>query len=165
MNEYILTALGVAFAAAAVTALAPEGKGGGLSRHIKLLTSLALLCTLISPLLSFAGKLSELSKDPPSFSVGADTYDDILKEKLNAAGAADAAALIKDDLCTCFGIKESNITVEVGTAPDTEVFTITKVRVFLSGAAITVSPYEVEERVKELTGSDCFCNIGKKGGE
>lgn len=165
MNEYILTALGVAFAAAAVTALAPEGKGGGLSRHIKLLTSLALLCTLISPLLSFAGRLSELAKNPPSFSVGADAYEDLLREKLNDAGAADAAALIKDDLCTSFGIREGNITVEVRSDPDADVFTIISVRVFLSGAAITVSPYEVEARVNELTGATCICNIGKKGGK
>ena len=160
MNEYILTALGVAFAAAAVTALAPEGNGGGLSRHIKLLTSHALLCTLISPLLNFAGRLSELAKSPPSFSVGVSNNDDLLKEKLNEAGTAEVAELIKDDLCGGFGIKEKNIRVEVSADKEAETFTIVSVRVFLSGAAVTVSPYEVEARVSELTGAKCFCNIG-----
>lgn len=164
MNEYILTALGVAFAAAAVTALSPEGKGGGLSRHIKLLTSLALLCTLISPLPALAGRLSELSKAPPSFSVNADGTKDLLKEKLNEAGSKEAAMLIRDDLCGFFGIAQKNITVDVEADGSAEVFTIVSVKVFLSGAAVTVSPYEVEARVTELVGAPCRCDIGKKGG-
>lgn len=164
MNEYILTALGVAFAAAAVTALAPEGKGGGLSRHIKLLTSLALLCTLISPLLNLAGRLSELAKDPPSFSVSADGMKDLLREKLNEAGSEEAALLIRDDLCSAFGIAEKNITVEVEADRSADVFTVSSVKVFLSGAAVTVSPYEIEARVTETVGAPCRCDIGKKGG-
>ena len=50
--------------------------------------------------------------------------------------------------------------MEVSADKEAETFTIVSVKVFLSGAAVTVSPYEVEARVSELTGAKCFCNIG-----
>ncbi len=160
MKEYILTALGVAFAAAAVTALTPEGKNGSLAGHVKLLTSLALLCTLITPVMSFAESLVSFSRSPPTVTVGGIEPDDALRDKLNTLGAEEAAAFIKETLCDEFGIKDSNVSVTVITDAAAESFTIQSVTVKLSGIAVTVDPRKIEARIEELTAAECFCTLG-----
>ena len=54
MKVYIISVVAVSLVASALILLAPEGKGGGISKHLRLLTSLCILAVISEPLISFS---------------------------------------------------------------------------------------------------------------
>ena len=69
MKIYIISIAAVSVVASFVVLLAPEGKSGGISKFLKLLTSLCILAVISDPLISFSKSI--LSSKPKNI---ADTF-------------------------------------------------------------------------------------------
>ncbi len=62
MKDYLLTLIAASLVAVLVGILSPDGERGGIAKHMKLLTSLFLVCVLISPLQSGIEGLQRLMR-------------------------------------------------------------------------------------------------------
>jgi hypothetical protein len=102
MKEYIISLITAALLASLIGLLSPQGEGGGLSRHLRLLTSLFLLCVLLSPAVDL---LLSLKNDPLGGALFPDgvpsqkeEYQQSLDEALSSATGTYLAALLTDAL-------------------------------------------------------------------
>lgn len=164
MKAYILSVVGVSLIAAMLILLTPDGKGGSLGKHIKLLTSLALLCVIIKPFLSFAKSLSDTNIDKFKDSIleGTETgglYEGIFYESLSDMSADKLEKELKDIISKKFGIDNEDININAEYRIEENSVSFVRINVILSGGAIFKSPYEIEAYVKELTGIECKCSL------
>ena len=164
MNEitaYILSLIATVFVATLVGILAPSGDGG-LARHLRLLTSLVLICVLISPALSLAEGVRDLLDGNFNFEgdagVGED-YSSALEESMNAASKQYFVQMLTQTLAERFSIAEDDIRCRVEWAGEGENLRPMRVTVVLSGRAIWKNPAEIEEYVTSLLGCKCVSAI------
>lgn len=161
MKAYILSLTGAALIAAAVTVLAPDGKGGGISKHIRLLTALALLCVITAPAVKFVGSL--FSYDLPGLTEIADSADGytaqerLFYESLSAMSCQSLENELKTLIMSRFNIREGDVTVRAEYATGEGTVEVNRIVVTLSGTAVFRSPYEIEEYIETLAGVDCDC--------
>ena len=160
MQSYFLALISTAFLAALVGLLAP---GGGLAKYIKLLTSLLLLCVLLSPIqdaipalqafLNGEWELPEL--DLPN----EDSYKEELNQALEGASTLYFTQMLTQTLQAEFAIDAEDLRCDVRWSTENEALRPTRVTVILSGRAIWKDPEAIERFVKELLECDCVCAI------
>ena len=146
--------IGAAVVIAAVTLFLPDGE---LSKFVRLLSSLALLCTIALPAVDFFrpdnidelfGSLTEGIEDD----LGAeDKYYDILTE----LGCDELEARLTELVCEKFGIAEGDIEIGIEAEESDGSFCPRRVTVGLFGAAVLKDPYEIEEFIEPLLACDC----------
>lgn len=160
MKIYILSIVGAALLCAAVTSLSPDGKEGGILKHVRLLTALALLCVIIGPLVSFVGTLTDADFNNIVDIPTDDLYgqgERIFIEKLSKMNADSLGNEIQKRLVSEFDLDENDVSVRVNYEASDEGVRFTRVLVTLSGKAIFRSPYEIEAYVTGVTGLACDC--------
>lgn len=157
MREYLLSVVAAAIAVGAVTALVPEGEGGGLRRHVSFVGALCVLAILISPVGELMSFLSDLSFH--GFGVAGDStkseYEEIHAEYLQYASAENLSDSVAEVLCDRFGIpsEQCRVRVRVGSRDGRAV--AEQVTVILSGGALLRDPYEIEGFISDLLGCEC----------
>ena len=154
MKAYLITLLGAAVLAAAVGILAPEGSNGGVGRHVRLLSSLVVLCVIAAPLpralagiRSFSIGLSEKTADMEQ-SFGSRSQD-----ALNGASHAYLAQALRANIAETFSLRQEEVTCAIrweegGERP-------ASVTLILSGSARFHDPHELEQYVSDLLGCPC----------
>lgn len=164
MNEihaYILSLIATVFAVTLVGILAPGGDGGS-ARHLRLLTSLVLICVLISPALSLAEGVRDLLDGNFAFEddagVGED-YSSALRESMNATSKHYFVQMLTQTLAERFFIAEDDIRCRVEWKTEGENLRPTLVTVVLSGRAIWKNTAEIEQYVTSLLGCECISAI------
>lgn len=165
MREYIIGLLALAVCCAVVELLSPEGEGGGIARHIKLMTGLCLLCVLATPIVSLlrAGadlpaRLEAALSDWLSIRDQADKdFSDRWQEEYEQLDVTFASQTIAGMLQDKFLIAAGDISVEV--VPDESQSLISHVRVALSGRAIWQNTHEIEAFIGETLGCECIIYI------
>lgn len=155
MQQYLMGLFTLALCCAVVELLAPAGEGGGIARHIKLMSALCLLCTLISPLISLlqnGGELARIWED--WFKGWTDTdenteqWEDRWQEESEQLDITYAEQVVAEMICTKFGLEAENVQVELisdGT-------TVREARVALTGKAIWVDTHRMEAYIKDTFG-------------
>lgn len=160
IKAYILSIFATALLITVADILAPSG--GGASKHLKLVTSLAFICVLISPTVSLAERLKEFANGNWELGIEEDIedhYSSQLQNALDDASFAYFEGMLKQTLCEQFAIAEDDLRVRVEwTGEDTEVRP-KKVTVILSGKAIWKDPAKIEEYVTSLLDCDCVSAI------
>lgn len=157
MREYLLSVVTAAIAVGAVTALMPEGEGGGLRRHVSFVGALCVLAILISPvgeLMSFLGDLSFRGFG----TVGDGTkseYEEIYAEYLQYALAENLSDSVAAMLCDRFDIPPEQCRVRVRVGSRDGRAAAEQVTVILSGSALLRDPYEIEGFISDLLGCEC----------
>ena len=154
MKEYLFSVLGASLAAVAVIHLLPDGAKS--AKQLRLLVSLALLCTVAAP-------LSSLTVDGVSDFFSSITesgrVDTGAEEKYYSAltelSSAELESLLRTRISSELSLNAHDLTVTVEAEERDGVFCPTRVAVGLSGAAIFADPYEIEELVESLVGCDC----------
>ena len=161
IKTYILSIFATALLITVVDILAPAGTGG-LSRHLKLVTSLVLVCVLISPTIAFAEHIREFADGNWEFDIEGDIedhYSSKLQGALDNASFAYFEGMLKQTLCQEFAIAEDDLRVRVEWAgTDTEMHP-QKVTVILSGKAIWKDPAKIEGYVTSLLNCACVSAI------
>ena len=157
MREYLLSVVAAAIAVGAVTALMPEGEGGGLRRHVSFVGALCVLAILISPvgeLMSFLGDLSFRGFG----TVGDGTkseYEEIYAEYLQYASSENLSDSVAAMLCDRFDIPPEQCRVRVRVGSRDGRAAAEQVTVILSGSALLRDPYEIEGFISDLLGCEC----------
>ncbi len=164
MTQYLMGLFVLGLCCAAVELLAPAGEGGGIARHIKLMSALCLLCVLISPVTTLL-RDGESIKDRlenwvSQWTDGQEMTEDFAdrwqteSERLDAAYAGE---LIAQMLESEFEIAASDVRVELVLAQSGE--TIDEIRVALTGRAIWVDTHKMEAYIHDTFGCDATIYI------
>ena len=158
MQTYLLSLLGGALAAALVGILAPEGA----SRHIRLVSSLFLICVLVAPLPKAIGSVSswfeELEEAADAGESDGGDYAAQLEAAMESASRSYFAQSLTQMLEQRFSIPAGEIRCTVRWQQDEELRP-ERVTLVLSGSAIWKNPAEMEEFVTGLLGCECVTAI------
>lgn len=161
MKTYILSMLAAALVAAVVGILSPSGEGGGISKHMRLLCSLFLLCVLLSPLISVLDALGDLANgsflSPDVELEEEEDYRDRLEGAMDEATRTYFAQMLTECLCDELSLKAGEVRCHV--LWDEEDGTPKKVTVLLSGSAIWQDPKRICSFVTSLLDCECVCAL------
>jgi hypothetical protein len=163
MKTYLLTLIAAALVAALVGILSPEGERGGIGKHMKLLTSLFLICVLIAPLERVIDGLRSLADG--SFEItlpegeGKEDFRTELESSMNSASASYFGEMLTQTLEAQFSIQTGDVRCAVKWENNGENLAPTRVTVYLSGKAIWQDPRAIEAFVGELLGCECITVI------
>ncbi len=162
MKAYLMGLLLASLAAALVGILTPEGERGGIGKHMRLLTSLFLICVLIVPLKgAIEGIRSFLSGEwsLPGNEAENPDYADRVEEALDAASEAYFVQMLVQTLTEEFSISPDDVRCTVSWEKENEAFRPREVRIILSGRAIWQDPRKLEEFTENLLGCPCITAI------
>lgn len=163
MKVYILSVVTVSIVASALVLLAPEGKGGSVSKHLRLLTSLCILAVISDPLISFSKSiLSSSPKDMTHLLTdGLDQIDSeaVFFESISEFSASQLNERLKALICERFSVDSDDIFITSSYTATDEGVLFSSVTVKLSGIAIFKNPRDIESFVTALTGLPCRCEI------
>ena len=159
MKEYIVSLITAALVAALIGVLSPEGEGGGLSRHMRLLCTLFLLCVIVAPLGGALGTLSDALGDtlaPPDANGGsAEDYQAQLDEALSSAAKPYFAELLIKSIEKEFSIPTGEVRCAIRWGEESP----ERISIILSGSAIWQDPAPIEQFVRETIGCECVSAI------
>ena len=158
MVVYFTSVLGAALTVAVVNLLAPESY----AKIIRLISSLLLICVLISPLPSAIKKLADLPDQLEDLSNSASEsspYKEQMEEALNQSSRAYFAQALTQMLEARFEISTGEVRVVIRWTEQDDSTRPERVTVILSGSAKWKNPSEIEEFVSGLLGCDCVSAI------
>ena len=162
IKVYMLSIFATALLITVVDILAPSGTNGGLSKHLKLMTSLVFVCILISPTVSLAERLGEFANGNWEFDIEGDIENHYAEELQNALDDASQdyfEGMLTKTLCEQFEIAEDDIRTHIEWSGEGENLRPQKVTVILSGKAIWKNSAKIEEYVSSLLDCDCVSAI------
>ena len=162
IKVYMLSIFATALLITVVDILAPTGNGGGLSKYLKLVTSLVFVCILISPTVSLAQRLGDFANGNWEFEIEGDVEDHYsaeLQDALDNASKEYFEGMLKQTLCKEFDIAEDDLRVRVEWDGEGEKIRPQKVTLLLSGKAIWKDPAKMEGFVSSLLDCDCVSAI------
>lgn len=159
MKVYFLTLFSASLIAALIGLLTPEGKDGGLLKVVKLLTSLFLVCVLISPVKSMVSGCRSLADGNFSLPGEEDSDADALRreasERLSAASKEYFVQRLTKMLEEKFSVEPGQLRCVVRFGGAEDALYPEKVTVILSGRAIWLDPEPIETYVRSLL--NCVC--------
>lgn len=163
MEAYVITLISASFAATLIGILSPRGEGGGIFAHVKLLTSLFLICVLISPLKSVIQGISDFATgDWESLwgeSDAENDYRDQMNDAMQEASVEYFTQMLTKTLESQFDMESGTVRCFVEWEMREQELRPVQVRVILSGGSIWKDPHAIEAFVSELLGCSCVTAI------
>ena len=162
MQQYLMSLFVLALCCAVVELLSPEGEGGGIARHIRLLSGLCLLLVALAPAASWAeqGRLpwEALSNALDEWTAQSEASGDIFKERWEAQSEqidlTVAAETVAEMIEEHFSLAASDCRVMLETDGHGELL---EVRVALTGRAIWVDARQIQTMIRDTLG--CACTV------
>ena len=158
MKSYLITLLAASLLTILVTLLAPDGERGGISKHVRLIASLFLICTLLSPLQALIRELPRLLEGdwlPDADTTTDDAYKQRLEDAINQASKDYFTDMLAQTLCTELSVQQEDLRCHVRWETGEEMPTPASVTVLLSGGAIWKDPTQICTLVNSLIGCPC----------
>lgn len=163
MGTYLISLIAAALVAALVGILTPEGAGGGIAKHMRLLIALFLLCALISPIKETITSLMDFANGelplPELGDVGEEDYQKALEEAMSTSSKAYLVQLLTQGIEREFSIADGEVRCAVRWNDAKDDLRPTRVTVILSGRAIWCDPAPIEQYVTNLIGCECVTAI------
>ena len=163
MREYIISIVCVCIVGALVCALAPEGEGGGLAKHTRLVYALCLVVVCAAPMRDLMDWLSEFEYEqllPPT--IDTEEYESIFDSAYGDAELDNLGEGIKDILYSKFGIDRASCNVTVRADTDSNGQTkLTQIYITLYGEAIWADTGAIEQYLGSLFGCRVITAIGE----
>jgi hypothetical protein len=159
MTEYVFSIVLFSIASGIVLILVPEGTRQGLKKHLKLITSLCLICILISPMAKLMETISSFDGGDINGIFGTDTegelydkYNEIYQNYLDGGYGENIGEAVKEALYKRFGIAKENARVltEFSDKNGDGVREPRKITIVLSGSAIVKEPDSIKKFVSEV---------------
>lgn len=150
--------LGASLAVALIGILAPEGA----SKHMKLISSLFLICIIVAPLPRALGSAWSVAEDFTARNDGQSDpadYNGQLQEAVNSASKTYFAQTLTQLLEQQFSITPGELRCSIQWTEETEQLQPQKITLILSGSAIWKNPADMEQLVTELLGCECVTAI------
>lgn len=163
MEAYLISLLSAASVAALIGLLTPDGTGGGIARHMRLLISLVLICLLLSPLQGAIDALVGFANGdytlPDIDSTEKNDYQTQMEEALKASSKVYFIQMLTETLEREFSIASGSVRCAVIWNDSAAELSPTRVTVILSGGAIWKDPAPIEEFITSLLGCECVTAI------
>lgn len=163
IKEYLLSVIGASLLAALIGILSPKGEGDGIAKHMRLLTSLFLICVLISPIKTVTEALSGWISGEVSFPWEGEELESDYREQMNEAIESASKEYfintLTETLRTQFSMEAGSVRCQVKWENAGEELRPVRVTVILSGGAIWKNPELIEAFVEELLGCECITAI------
>ena len=164
MKEYLMGLFVLGICCAVVEMLSPDGEGGGIARHIRLLSVLCLLCVLLAPVLTLLQSGESLPEYFRSlldgWSEGAELGEEELahrfQEETERLDIALAEQTVGEMLAEHFSLDATDCRVRLTVD---ESYRITQVRVALRGRAIWSNSHEIEAYIEQTFGCESVIYI------
>lgn len=166
MGHYLISILTAVVVGSVAELLPPDGDGG-MSRSLKLIVSLLILCTVALPLFEVleqgsAGLLDRLDAvlaEVSAAPTAADAYAERTMAYLCEASAEAAEGEIAALLAEQFGLPAAHCRTEVTLSEGAEGIILAGVKVYLSGPAILADAAEIEAYLAALFGGQAIVII------
>ena len=163
IKSYLLTVIGASLLAALISILAPKGKGDGLSKHMRLLTSLFLICVMISPIKGLAETLTGWIGGEITFpweeNEDEENYREQMEGALQSASKEYFTNQLTETVKAYFSMEDGSVRCQIKWESSQENLRPARVTVILSGASIWKNPEEIEAFVHELLHCECITAI------
>lgn len=162
LKSYFLSVAAAALIAAICSLLAPSGEGGGIAKHVKLLTSLLLVCVLIAPVGNLIEGLQGALSGEITFpweENGRDTEEENLQDRLDEVSTAYFTELLTQSLEREFAIETGDLRCAIQWEGEGEQMRPARVTLLLSGKAVWKDPEAMEKFVTELLDCECVSAI------
>ena len=166
MREYIYSIVCVSAAIGIACAISPDGVGGGLKKHIKLVCALCFLCVMIGPLIGALDGVKDTFEEIIGGFEGDDEeireeYDRIYNEYIEDGCGEKVEQVVKEILSSELGISEKNVrsTVQFEDKNGDGAKEIGKITVILSGKEIFCDPSEIKACIAQTFDCECICAI------
>jgi hypothetical protein len=153
VKSYVISIACVAIICSISSLLSPEGEGGGLGKHVRLVAALVLTVVCISPAVSLIEAILELDLSA-SFSEhitdDSGRYEEIFHDSLDLSEERVLREGIADILCGQFEIDgdECDISFEISEGEDGR--KLERIFILLRGSAIWKDTGEIERMLGEM---------------
>ncbi len=159
MKEFILTLVGACLFCGLAEILSPDGNSGEIKKHIRLISSLCVLCIMAAPAVSFARQLREYNINDIIFVFDGDEYenkyDEICNESITAYTAQELEGRCGELISEKLGLSSESFDITVDADCAGESITVSSASVTLYPEAITQNPREISSLVENLLGCEC----------
>ena len=160
MKTYFLTLIASALCIAMISIIAPDGI---ISKYVRLLSSLLLICVLLSPIKDLTNTLRDITEgnfslpqfDLPDRDEAQDEFDSQLDNTSKTYFLQSLARLLERE----FNIEPGEVRCVATWNDSGEESIPLRVTVVLSGGAIWKNPKEIEAYVAKLVGCECITAI------
>ena len=162
MKSYIISVILTAVGAFVAVKLSPDGRGGTFSPYVRLISSLALICVMISPITSLLSCDVEASVEDIMSKIELESYgfyESGMTVSLSKINASTLSNVLSEKICEKFDLERDNVSVEVKYTVTPEKTEYNKILVLLSGKAIFKNPREIENFVYEICNISCDCAL------
>lgn len=164
MKEYIISIVLVSLICSIVKIISPGGEGEGLSRHIKLVCGLCIICVIINPLLGAVEWLKNFDFSAISDVSGTEDkyeeYESIFSGYLTLSQSDYIKTQIKDMLQKEFDIDPSDVDVMLYIKEENGEKKLERVTLLLHSKAALKDPVEIEEHVSGMTACEVVVAVG-----
>lgn len=163
MTSYLLSLIATALVIVLYKVLSPSGERDGLAKHLRLLTALLLVISLLSPILAIIDGTKRIVNGeielPWENETSTEDYSEELKSVLDSASASYFSDMLTQTIEKNFEIDRGDIRCAIQWKRDGESLSPDRVTVILSGNAIWKDPAEIERFVSALLGCTCVSAI------
>lgn len=166
MKPYIFTILTSSLLAALIELLSPRGEGGRIAAHVRMITGLFLLVTLLQPIRegililqsaadgSLTAHLEEMIPEEQI-----PHYEQTFLDTLTDVGVRETEVWIVSALETVFHISPDDCVVEAVCEAEEERLVLKEVRISLNGAYVWENPQPIETYIREQLKCPCYVTI------
>lgn len=159
MKEYIVSVICISVIGCIVSMLSPDGEGGGISKHMRLIFGICVVIVCINPIKDMVSYINEVDL---GVIVGtpeqeSDGYGDLFDSAYGAAEVGNLKNGIKQMLFDRFGIDSSECEIGVVLTDDRE---LSRIAVTLYGGAVWKNTNEIEDYLGDIFNCEIITVIG-----
>ena len=162
MKQYVISMIIVSLVGSIVSVLAPDGEGGGLSRHVRLAAGVCIILVCFAPTVQAIEWLRDLDIDSvlPNVDESADEYESIFDSTYSEAEIDNLCEGIKKVVSERWGLDPLSFKVSVKLDGEGESRRLSRVTLTLYGSAIWADTGEIEAYLGSLLGCEIITVIG-----
>lgn len=159
MQAYLVSLFVASLVGALIGILSPDG---GMSKHVRFVSALVLICVLISPMQEIGTFLNDLANgklELPQEDGDIEDYRDRFESATNEASKSYFMQMLTETLEEQFSMPTGTVRCRVAWTESGETLSPSRVTVVLSGSSIWKNPHEVKDFVETLLGCECVTAI------
>ncbi|MBE6584675.1 MAG: hypothetical protein E7649_06855 [Ruminococcaceae bacterium] len=162
MKQYIVSIIVVSIIGSVISILTPEGEGGGLARHTRLIFGVCVIVVCFSPLKDAIVWIRELDIESilPDSEQNGSEYESIFENTYDKAQIDNLKEGIKGVLKDRFGLDPLCVDVSVSLRQEGDDQRLERVAVTLYDSAIWADTEEIESYLCSLLGCEIITVIG-----
>ena len=159
MSSYVISIICVSIVGTIASILSPDGEGGGLLRHVRLVFGLCLVIVCINPIMQIVESIREMDFELsiPDVEEESDKYYDIFEDSYSKSEIVNLKTGIKQMLYDKFAIDPSECEITISFSGDGN---LKRISVTLYGGAVWKDTEEIESYLYRAFACEIVTIIG-----